>query len=99
MQVKTLYQQVAAPSEVAHTCAALRVDAFMPLPEFRNRVDAIVEVMRACPRADGMERVYVPGEIEHESKQHRSVEHIPLNSQLQEELRTLGGQLGVNLPF
>src|SRR6185503_10206934 len=38
-QVRTLYQQIETPSQVAQTCAALRVDAFMPLAEFRQRVD------------------------------------------------------------
>src|SRR6185295_5466491 len=30
-QVRTLYQQMEVPAQVAQTCAALRVDAFMPL--------------------------------------------------------------------
>jgi len=97
--VKALYEQVARPSEVAHTCAALRIDALMPLAEFCERIDAIIQLMQACPKADGVERIYVPGEIEHETEKRRNAEGIPLNSELQEELRALGTQLGVQLPF
>ena len=97
--VKTLYQQVATPSDVAHTCAALRVEAFISLPEFRDRMDAIIALMRACPRANGVERVYVPGEIEHETEQRRRAEGIPLNPELQRDLRTLGAELDIKLPF
>src|SRR6266545_6482615 len=41
--VKTLYKEVATGSDVAHTCAALRIDAFLPLGEFRQRMDAIIQ--------------------------------------------------------
>src|SRR5204863_935331 len=37
--VKTLYQKIESPSQVAHTCAAIRVSAFMSLAEFRERMD------------------------------------------------------------
>src|SRR5262245_59789635 len=53
--VRTLYQKVAAPSQVAHTCAALRIEAFMPLAEFRQLMEAIIQLMHACPTAPGVE--------------------------------------------
>src|SRR3954463_6106843 len=62
MHVRTLYQQVEKPAEVAHTCAALRVEAFMPLDQFRQRMDAIIELMHSCPPAAGGGRIFVPGE-------------------------------------
>ena len=34
--VRTLYKQIEAPSQVAHTCAALRIEAFMALKEFQQ---------------------------------------------------------------
>jgi len=71
----------------------------MPLAEFRDRMDAIIHFMRACPKAHGGERVYVPGEIEHETEQRRTAEGIPLNAELQQELRALAAELGVKLPF
>lgn len=98
-QVKTLYQQVAVPSEVAHTCAALRVDAFMPVDEFRARVDQIIDLMHSCPPAAAVEHIFVPGEIEHTTAQRRAAEGIPLNSELQQDLRALAAELGVTLPF
>jgi len=97
--VRTLYQQVASPAEVAHTCAALRVEAFMPVAQFRERMDAIIELMHSCPAAPGVSRIFVPGEIEHETEQRRSAEGIPLNGELQEELRMLAGELGLKPPF
>jgi LDH2 family malate/lactate/ureidoglycolate dehydrogenase len=98
-QVKTLYQQLESPAQVAHLCAALRVEAFMPLAEFRIRMDALIALMRSAPRADGVDRIYVPGEIEYETEQQRSREGIPLYDELVEELRALGKELGIPPPF
>ncbi len=97
--VKTLYKEIEAPSQVAHTCAALRVDAFMPLAKFRKRMDAVIRLMHLCPTAPGVDRIFVPGEIEHETEQRRKAEGIPLNAKLRDELRALGAELRVRPRF
>jgi LDH2 family malate/lactate/ureidoglycolate dehydrogenase len=97
--VRTLYKQIETPSQVAHTCAALRIKAFMPLTEFHQRMDAIIQLMHSCPGAPGVERIFVPGEIEHETEQRRRAEGIPLNAELRDELKTLGAELRIKPPF
>jgi LDH2 family malate/lactate/ureidoglycolate dehydrogenase len=97
--VRTLYREVETPSQVANTCAALRIEAFLPLAEFRRRMDEIIELMRACPTAPGVERIFVPGEIEHETERRRREGGIPLQPELQNELKALGAELGVKPPF
>lgn len=97
--VKTLYKQIESPSQIAHTCAALRIGAFMPLAGFRRRVDEIIQLMHACPAAPGVERIFVPGEIEHETEQQRRTQGIPINAGLRDELRALGAALDVKPPF
>jgi ureidoglycolate dehydrogenase (NAD+) len=96
--IRTLYQQIESPAQVAHTCAALRIDAFLPLAAFHRRMDEIIELMRSCPTAPGVERIFVPGEIEHETEKRRRVEGIPLNAELQRELRSLAADLGLKPP-
>jgi len=97
--VRTLYKQIETPSRISHTCAALRIDAFIPLANFRRRMDEIIELMHSCPTAPGVERIFVPGEIEHETEQRRAKEGIPLNPELRDELRALGDDLRVKPPF
>lgn len=97
--VKTLYQNLDSPSQVAQTFAAVRIEAFMPLTEFRRRVDEIIQLMHGCPAASGVDRIYVPGEIEHETEQRRRREGIPINPALKEELGGLAAKLGVQSPF
>jgi LDH2 family malate/lactate/ureidoglycolate dehydrogenase len=46
-----------------------------------------------------VERIFVPGEIEHETEQRRRAEGIPLNPELRDELAALGKGLQVKSPF
>lgn len=97
--VGQMYKDLNLPTYSAHACAALRIDSFIPISEFRDRVDEMIEIMHSCPRAAGVERIYVPGEIEHEMEQHRYVHGIPLNLALKDELVALGSELGVQFPL
>lgn len=98
-QVRTLYQELDHPSQVAHACGALRVDTFMPLFQFAQRMEALIEQMHSCPTAAGCERIYVPGEIEHHTEQRRTVEGIPINATLRSELLAVATDLNVPAPF
>ena len=62
-------------------------------------MDEIIELMRSCPTASGVERIFVPGEIEHETEKRRRAEGIPINAELQKELTALSAELGIKLPF
>lgn len=97
--VRTLYKQVETPSQVAHMCAALRISAFLDLKEFHRRMEEMIQLMHSCPAAPGVERIFVPGEIEHETEQRRRAEGIPLNVELRNELHALGVELGLRPPF
>jgi len=93
--IRTLYQDLGNPSQVAHAFGALRIDAFMPGAEFCQRMETMIQLMHSCPTAPGTGRIYVPGEIEHETEQRRRTAGIPLNATLREELEALAKELGV----
>ena len=93
--IQGLYTNIENPAQVAQTCGALRIDAFMPVAEFSQRMEQMVDMMHSCPKAPGVERIFVPGEIEHQVEQKRRAEGIPINDELHKELVTLGSELGV----
>ena len=62
-----------------HFCAAIRVSAFEDAGCFKERVDAAIQEIHACRRAPGVERLYVPGEIEALNRQAYMRDGIPLN--------------------
>jgi LDH2 family malate/lactate/ureidoglycolate dehydrogenase len=94
-----MYGSTGEPTGTAHSFGALRVDCFIHPDEFKNRVDEMVELMRSCPRAPGVERIYVPGEIELETQRTREAQGIPVSPPLMEDLAALGRELEVDLGF
>ncbi len=81
----------------SHFFAALRVDLFRPLDDFKRGMDAMIRALHDTPKAPGHDRVYVAGEIEHETEQQRLRDGIPLTPVVLDDLRQLSAQYGV--PF
>jgi L-2-hydroxycarboxylate dehydrogenase (NAD+) len=74
----------------------LDIERFVPLPLFRQYMDTLVRDVRSVERADGVDRIYVPGEIEHLRRADRLRDGIPLDPALVTELEALGaGTLAV----
>ncbi len=74
---------------------ALDVSRFLPLAEFRARVDALIRDVRSCEPVAGSERVLVPGELEARRRALRLRDGIPLPEALRQQLDGLAAGLGV----
>lgn len=74
---------------------ALDVSRFLPLDEFRQRTDTLIRDVRDSEPAQGVERVLVPGEIEHRRWLERSKRGVPLPAALLAELEALGAEFGL----
>ena len=70
---------------------ALDVERFMPLPDFLDRMDQLIAQIQASALAPGADRIYIPGEIEHEKAARGRKEGLPLEESLIAELRALAG--------
>jgi LDH2 family malate/lactate/ureidoglycolate dehydrogenase len=81
------------PSE--HFFFAINVDSFTPLDEFTAKMDATVRKIRASKMAEGVERIYLPGEIEWLKRQEFLKDGLPLHKQHLQDLANLGKELGV----
>jgi len=68
---------------------ALDPSRFMPLDEFRRRVDELIADVRGGERAGGVERIWLPGEPEHHRRAVRERDGIPLPVALVDELDAL----------
>ncbi len=77
------------------TLLALDPSRFLALDEFRARVDALVRDVRSSERADGVDRIWLPGEPEHERRLARLEQGIPLPAALVDELNGFARELGV----
>ena len=84
------------PQNLGHFFSAWRIDAFMPVEEFKSRMDELIMRMHNAPKALGQERIYVPGEIECEVAERYRTEGIPVQDKVVEALCQIGGELGVD---
>lgn len=73
---------------------ALDPSRFMPVDEFRARVDALVRDVRESERAEGVDRIWMPGEIEHHRRIVRERDGIPLPRVLVDDLEGFAAELG-----
>ena len=46
--------------------AARNIDAMMPIQQFKERMDKMIRGIKKSPKAEGAERIYLPGEMEWE---------------------------------
>jgi LDH2 family malate/lactate/ureidoglycolate dehydrogenase len=76
--------------------AAIRVSAFEDVTMFKRRVDAAIRQIHECKRAPGVERIYVPGEVEFITKERYMREGIPLNLVTRQEMARAAASLGAH---
>lgn len=77
-----------------HFFGALKIDGFMPADDFARAMAGMVKVYHDLPKAPGVERIYLAGEVEHEIENQRR-HGIPLDPQVIASLQELAAELGV----
>jgi ureidoglycolate dehydrogenase (NAD+) len=72
---------------------AFNVGAMIPIEKFKNRVDRLIHDIHDTPKAEGTDRLYVPGEMEWDARRKALAEGIPLPGDVLEVLRGLAEDL------
>ena len=54
------------PADVGHYFAAISIDAFRPVDDFKAHMDRLIQELKDAPKAVGQERIYIHGEKEFE---------------------------------
>ena len=63
-QVRSWNLDMAASNRVGHAFIAIDVGQMMPLEQFAVRMSALAEELHHAKRAQGIERIFLPGEME-----------------------------------
>lgn len=87
------------PQNVGYFLVVIDPSKFLPLDEFKERVDNLLEEFKGCPPAPGVDRVYIPGEIEANKEQLSHQLGIELSDAVAAELRQVGESFGVTANF
>ncbi|MCL4466656.1 MAG: Ldh family oxidoreductase [Chloroflexi bacterium] len=86
------------PSDIGSVFMAINVNSFMDTAEFKGRMDQAVREIKGSALAEGATRIYVPGEIEFETKAERLAHGIPVPEQVVKDFVALGQELAVPFP-
>jgi len=83
------------PRSVGHFFAAVNIEDFMPLKEFEERMEQLLDDLKSTPPAQGYDRVYYAGEQEQAIEADRRANGIPLHISVINEFRDMAQELGV----
>jgi len=75
---------------------AMRVDNFQPVKAFKKEMDRVIREIRESQRMEGVDRIYLPGEIEHYRFRERLKNGIPLAPIVIANLRELAAELNLS---
>jgi LDH2 family malate/lactate/ureidoglycolate dehydrogenase len=86
------------PTDVGSVFAAVNVESFMDLPDFTAGMDKAIREIKTSEKAEGVTRIYIPGEIELETKADRLKNGIPIPDAVVKDFAALGTELGLPFP-
>jgi L-2-hydroxycarboxylate dehydrogenase (NAD+) len=75
--------------------AALSIEAFMPVGEFKRAIDQVIRDIRNSQRLPGVERIWLPGEQSHAKLLDRSAHGVPMPKALRESLDAVAHDLDI----
>lgn len=86
------------PSLASQTFIGIDVRRFLPVEEFRARVEKLVGMMKNTPPARGYDEVLVAGDPEWRAEAVRRREGVPVDRHTWDDLAATAARLGVPLP-
>ena len=82
--------------DVSHSLTAIDVEWFMPLEEFRRRMDDFAAMVKSRALRPGFTEILIPGEQEARRVARKSEGGVPLENAVLDDLRGLAEELGVD---
>jgi LDH2 family malate/lactate/ureidoglycolate dehydrogenase len=89
-EVTDLGQDFDRDQDVGHFVGALSIEKFIPIQTFKERMDQLIKELKSSRRMKGVEKIYLPGEKEHETREQNLRDGIPISRGVLSELNRLG---------
>nr|MDQ3343588.1 Ldh family oxidoreductase [Actinomycetota bacterium] len=83
------------PTNAGHAFVALDVECFMDTAEFYGRMQQLIDELHGAEPAAGVERVLVPGELEHTREQYALHHGLELEAVIWHHLERVADDLGL----
>ncbi|MFO7996762.1 MAG: Ldh family oxidoreductase [Dehalococcoidia bacterium] len=91
----SLFGDLERPQNIGHFFMAINIENYMSIDDFKERMDTMVRTTKESNKAPGVDRIYMPGEIEHEKSIELRKTGITLTAAVVNELNDLAESLGI----
>jgi LDH2 family malate/lactate/ureidoglycolate dehydrogenase len=85
--------------DVSHTFIAFDIAWFMPVDEFKRRMDDFIMQCKSAKKRPGVAEIMVPGEVEYRREQAFRRDGARLDAVVFDRLHELADELGIEFPF
>jgi LDH2 family malate/lactate/ureidoglycolate dehydrogenase len=94
--VTSLYNfNTSKKSETGHFFMAIKIDNFIPINRFKQRIDKKIKAIKNSAKKEGVEQIYLPGEIEFNIKEKNLKFGIPISKEVLDDLKLMAKESGV----
>jgi len=83
------------PQGLGHFVLALNIAAFMPIAQFKRRMDQRIRSIKNSERLPGVEEILMPGERELRLEQERRRHGIPLSTAVLDQIGSVAREMGI----
>jgi LDH2 family malate/lactate/ureidoglycolate dehydrogenase len=94
-EIASMYAGPERPQGVGHFFMLMDISAFMPVADFRGRMDRMIDMLKAAPKAPGADEILVPGERSHRRARENLRLGVPVSEAVIAELRELSSEYGL----
>ena len=82
--------------KVGHFFLAINVESFLPLSTFNKTAGEIMRGLRSAKKVPGADKIYTAGEKEYIAENEREKTGIPINQNLQQDIKVMKEELGLD---
>ncbi len=94
-QVIDFVKETGKATNTGQAIAALAIETFMPVGEFKRGVDQLIRDIRNSQRLPGVKRIWLPGEQSHAKLLDRRTHGVPMPKALRDSLDAVARDLGI----
>jgi LDH2 family malate/lactate/ureidoglycolate dehydrogenase len=91
------FKETKTPLNIGHCFAAIDIEGFMDLEQFKQRMDWLIKEIKSSPLSEGSHGVFIPGELELMVEDDRTKNGIPVSENVWRDLKKLGQTHGETL--
>jgi len=82
--------------KVGHFFLAINIESFLPISTFNKTAGEIMRELRSAQMVPGADKIYTAGEKEFIAENERRKTGIPINKNLQQDIKTMKDELGLD---